>query len=99
MTDVTELLEVSDLRGIAALMVIDEPVSPIVIEVVRETLEAMLKEAAEHGFTQADVTRAILTPVFQRKAGCDCHSCRTRPINLNDSDEHEGTSQLPMRIE
>ena len=46
MTDMTELLEVSDLRGIAALMVIDEPVSPIVIEVVRETLEAMLKEAA-----------------------------------------------------
>ena len=99
MTDITELLEVSDLRGIAALMVIDEPVSPIVIEVVRETLEAMLKEAAEHGFTEADVTRAILTPVFQRKAGCDCHSCRTRRSNAGDDIEEKGTSQLPMRID
>ena len=99
MTDITELLELSDLRGIAALMVIDEPVSPIVIEVVRETLEAILKEAAEHGFTEADVTRAILTPVFQRKAGCECHSCRTRRSSLGDDIEEKGTSQLPMRIE
>ncbi len=78
MTDLAELLEVSDLRGIAALMVIDEPVSPVVVEVARETLDAMCKEAAEHGFSEADVVRAVLTPVFERKSGCNCHSCRTR---------------------
>ncbi|MGH2543306.1 MAG: hypothetical protein ACRDIB_10930, partial [Ardenticatenaceae bacterium] len=89
MTDTTELLELSDLRGIAALMVIDEPVSPLVAEVARETLDTMKKEAAEHGFSEADVVRAILTPVFQRRSGCNCHSCLTRRANLGyDGGQH-----------
>ena len=99
MTDATELLEVSDLRGIAALMVIDEPVSPIVAEVARETLDAMKKEASEYGFTEADLVRAILTPVFERKAGCECPTCRTRRGNFKDNTEHEGQRQIPLKTE
>ena len=72
------LLEVSDVRGIVALMVIDEPIAPIVVDVARDTLEAMLEEAAKYGLTDADVIRAVLQPVFQKKRGCECHSCRSR---------------------
>ena len=41
------LLEVSDVRGIVALMVIDEPIAPIVVDVARDTLEDMRQEAAK----------------------------------------------------
>ena len=83
------LLEVSDVRGIVALMVIDEPIAPIVVDVARDTLEAMRQEAAKHGLTDADVVRAVLRPVFQMKRGCECHSCRSRRAEASvwESDE------------
>ena len=83
------LLEVSDVRGIVALMVIDEPIAPIVVDVARDTLEDMRQEAAKHGLTDADVVRAVLQPVFQKKRGCECHSCRSRRAEASGWESEE----------
>ena len=85
------LLEVSDVRGIVALMVIDEPIAPIVVDVARDTLESMLEEAAKYGLTDADVIRAVLQPVFQKKRGSECYSCKSRRAEASgwdSSDSH-----------
>lgn len=83
------LLEVSDVRGIVALMVIDEPIAPIVVDVARDTLEAMLEEAAKYGLTDADVIRAVLQPVFQKKRGCECYSCKSRRAEASGWDSSD----------
>lgn len=77
-----ELDESARLHEIVALMGKNELVSTVVTDTVRGMLESMFKEAAEYGFTEADVVRAMLRPVFQRKVGCNCYVCaarRTRP--------------------
>jgi hypothetical protein len=73
-----ELDESARLHEIVALMSKNELVSTVVTDTVRGMLESMFKEAAEYGFTEADVVRAVLRPVFQRKAGCNCYVCAAR---------------------
>ena len=70
--------EIDAIRKFAALFVSDEPISTEVISSARKILDTRRQEAAEYGLTDADVIRALLRPVFRRKKGCDCYTCKAR---------------------
>ena len=75
----TELIEVSDIREIATLMVNEGSLSPVVVDAGRDMLEAMFHEAEEYGFSKTDVLRAVLGPVLHdRREGCGCFTCKVR---------------------
>lgn len=44
-------------------------------ELAQNRIKAMLIEAAEYGFSEADFFKAILTPVWAPEPECGCHSC------------------------
>ena len=73
-----ELMEMSEVRGMVARLVLDEPVPHGDLQVANDTLQTMRQEAAKYGLTAADVVRAILRPVFENKRGCDCPTCKAR---------------------
>ena len=70
----TELMQVSDVRGIVSHLVAEEPVSQAVVERARDTVQALLQQGAENGLTPAEIIGAVLAPVF----GCDCPTCESR---------------------
>ncbi len=74
----TKLMEMSEVRGIVARFVRDEPLPHDDLQVANDTLQIMRREAAQYGLTEADVVRAILRPVFDKKRGCDCPTCKAR---------------------
>ncbi len=74
----TELMQVSDVRGIISHLVREEPVSQALVERARDTVLVMLQEGAENGPTPAEIIRAALAPVFAKRRGCDCPTCEAR---------------------
>ena len=72
------LMEMSEVRGIVARFVRDEPAPYGDLQVANDTIQTMRQEAAKYGLTAADVVRANLRPVFERKPGCDCPTCKGR---------------------
>jgi len=73
-----QLMEISEVRGIFAQVVCEQPVPHDVIQAARGTLQAMCQEAARYGLTTADMVRAVLQPVFEKKRGCDCPTCKAQ---------------------
>ena len=74
----TELMQVSDVRGIVSHLVAEEPVSQAVVERARDTVQALLQQGAENGLTPAEIIGAVLAPVFAKRRGCDCPTCEAR---------------------
>ena len=74
----TELIQVSDVRGIVSHLVAEEPVSQAVVERARDTVQALLQQGAENGLTPAEIIGAVLAPVFAKRRGCDCPTCEAR---------------------
>ena len=85
----TELMEMSEVRGVAARFVRDEPLPRGDLQVANDTLQIMRKEAARYGLTEADVVRAILRPVFEKKRGCDCPTCKARRTESGGEGQNE----------
>ena len=57
----------------------------IVAQAARDRLETMCQEAVGYGLTTADVVRAVLRSVMERKRGCGCVTCKARRSEV-DSD-------------
>ena len=55
----TKLMEMSQVREIAARFVRDEPLPHGDLRVANDTLQIMRQEAAQYGLTEADVVRAM----------------------------------------
>ena len=55
---------------------------------LREDIASMVRQASRHGFTEADVVRALLRPLLDEKRHCDCWNCRGRRGEL----EEEGSA-------
>ncbi len=90
----TELIEVSDIREIATLMVNKGSLSPVVVDAGRDMMEAMFHEAEEYGFSKTDVVRAVLGPVLHdRREGCGCFTCKIRPSETGSADP-KGPQQM-----
>ena len=74
----TELMQVCDVRGIVSHLVQEKPFSQGVVENARDTVLAMLQQGAENRLTPAEIIKAALAPVFEKRNGCDCSTCKAR---------------------
>ena len=48
-----------------------------------EFINTACTEAAKHGFSKADVIRALCKPVLEKREPCPCPGCRARRGELN----------------
>lgn len=72
----TELMEISEVRAMVRQVAHGQPVPDKVIQLARDTVQAMCQEAAGYGLTEAEVVKAVFSPVFQRRLRCDCPTCK-----------------------
>lgn len=86
--------EITELRNVAAWIFSGEPVEQEQVQSARDTFQAICQEAGEYGLTIAEVTRAVLTPVFEEKRGCDCSTCEFRRSELNQESHSSVNSPL-----
>ena len=70
--------ELSKIRKIAANLATAKDVPPAIGDSARYVLQSMIEEAEDHGFTKAEVIRAMFRPVFRPQKGCDCFTCKAR---------------------
>ena len=82
----TEMMDISEVRGIVKRVVGEEPTPLDVIQAARETVQTMCRQAAQYGLTPADIVKGVLHPVFEKKRVCNCPTCRAR---RNDSAEEQ----------
>jgi hypothetical protein len=75
--------EIAELRNVATWVIAGEPVEHEMVQTAHGIFRAICQEAGEYGLTIAEVTRAILAPVFEEKRGCDCPTCEFRRSELN----------------
>ncbi len=80
----TNLMEISELRAIAARIVRDQETSPDVVQMASGAIQARCQAAEEFGLAPADVVKAVLQPVFERRKGCDCSTCQYRQSELEE---------------
>ena len=85
MVDNAQPMEISELRATIKQVVHGQPVPDKVMQQAQGRFQTMCQEAAGYEFTEADVIRAVLSPSFQRKRGCDCQA-------------HEGRSSPPVDV-
>lgn len=78
MVDNAQPMEISELRATIKQVVHGQPVPDKVMQQARGRFQTMCQEAAGYEFTGADVIRAVLSPSFDRKRGCDCPTCKAR---------------------
>ena len=72
------VMEMSDARAVAAQVIREQWVPQNILQSARDAVQSMCQEAQQYGLTEADVIRALLTPTFDKKRGCDCSGCRER---------------------
>ena len=89
----TEMMDISEVRGIVKRVVAEEPTPMDVVQAARETVQTMCREAAQFGLTPADIVKGVLHPVFEKKRVCNCPTCRAR---RNDS---AGEQPLRARVQ
>jgi hypothetical protein len=68
------------------------------VENARSALKTIIDEASGYGFTEADVIRAALRPVFRKEKGCDCYTCKARRIDLG-MEKYEGSSKVHVPVD
>ena len=84
MTQQSELTQISETRGIVSQLVGEQAISRLAALNARDTVLEMCRRAAEYGLTEAEVVKALLGPVFERKPGCDCPTCKARRASGRD---------------
>ena len=78
MNSQNQKLSFSEVRAIASRAVREEPTPKDLIQAARESLLVICQEAALYGLTTADVVKALLRSVFEKRRSCDCATCKTR---------------------
>ena len=73
-----DLIKTLKLHEILEQLVNHEPVPDADVTTAEDTIRLMYQQAAEYGFTKADVLRAVLRPIMENKRGCDCPTCKVR---------------------
>jgi hypothetical protein len=72
-------IRISDVRSVARMLITDQQVTDFAVGVAQGSLSIMREEAMEHGLTEAEVIKAVLAPLFEKKPkGCDCYTCKAR---------------------
>ena len=79
----------TDIRSAASQMLKTEDASDQRLQTAKDNLREMIEDAEKHGFSAAEVIKAVLAPVFApRPKGCDCFSCITRREGEGAIDAH-----------
>ena len=78
-----ELMEVSDVQHVAALVTDGYPVPDAVVHAAQDTVKAMCHKASEHGLSTAEVLKAVLRPAVVKRPGCECATCAARRNKAN----------------
>ena len=73
-----ELMDVSKLREVVALVVREAPVPHSVVQAAHETVRDMRQQGAQYGLSDRDVVAAVLKSVFTKRRGCNCWACKSR---------------------
>ena len=73
-----ELMDVSELREVVALVVREAPVPHSVVQAAHETFRDMRLRGAQYGLNDRDVIAAVLKSVFTKRRGCNCWACKSR---------------------
>ncbi len=84
MTHQNDLLKVSEVRAIATQLFQENHVPDDVIQAARGTVQTMCLEAAAYGLSAADIVRFVFRPVFARRQGCNCPTCKVRSSELEE---------------
>ena len=77
-------MKICELRIMVSRAVREEPTPSDLIQAARESLQVMCREAALYGLTTADVVRALFRPVFEERRCCDCQTCETHQLELEE---------------
>ena len=76
----TRQIEILEVRAIGRQFVSGQPVPQKATQLAQDTIQTMFREGTRCGLTEADVIKAILQPVFDKKRGCDCPTCKVRRV-------------------
>ena len=95
MASKTDENEIRELRQTASQTINTSDVPSDVSLSAQHLLDEIRKEAAEHGFSDAEVVRAILRPVFKKTKGCDCFTCKARRSESGEYEE-EASDQINL---
>ena len=90
--------ELSKIRKIAAKLATAKDVPPAIGDSARYVLQSMIEEAEDHGFTKAEVIRAIFRPGFRPQKGCDCFTCKARRDAANEN-QTKGLGRIGIAVE
>lgn len=82
--------EITEIREVAKKFASNGKVPVSAADSARYLLRNIREEALEHGFTEADVIRAVLRTVFRQERGCDCYSCAARRARNELSQNAQG---------
>ena len=74
----TEMMDISEVRGIVKRVVRGELTPSDVVQAARDTVQTMRQQATQYGLTPADIVKSVLQPVFEKKRVCNCPTCRAR---------------------
>ena len=78
-----ELMEISDVQHVAALVTDGYPVPDAVVHPAQDTVRAMCYRASEYGLSTAEVLKAVLRPAVVKRRGCQCATCAARCNKAN----------------
>lgn len=90
----TELMELHEVREVAARFVRQEPIPDDSEQAARDTFQNMCETATGYGLAAADVIRPLLQPVLVPARGCDCWGCKPGQGERNE-EQIPGTT-LPV---
>ena len=96
--DNDQLMEISEVRAVIKQFVHGQPVPDRVIQLARDTVQTMCREAIGYGLTQADLIRAVLSPSFERKRGCDCATCKARRYQAEEDQIEQWRISLSQQV-
>ncbi len=86
-----EQMKIEQLRAIAARLLRGEPTEPDLVGAAQDKVREMCCEGSAHGLTEAEVIRAVLIPLFEKKQGCGCPTCQARRNHpANEQSRHYG---------
>lgn len=75
--------ETTQVRMAAVLSMFEDEPDLELVERGRRLLDSIRQEANDSGFSDADVIRAIFTPVLRQARGCECWACSARRHQVN----------------
>ena len=87
MANQSDTVEINELRQAATQSIVNDVAVTEVDSATRNLMDDWREEAKENGFTDADVVRAILRPIFSKTKGCDCYSCKARRGEWGEDEE------------